>query len=127
MATPHTAGAAALLAQQHPGWEAAELKGALMASARPAVDQTAFEQGTGRIDVARGIEQTVITEPGSLSFGTAVWPHHDDTPVTKQLTYRNLDDQPATLNLAATLRGPHGARAPAGALTLGRHTITVPA
>ena len=54
MATPHTAGAAALLAQQHPSWKAGELKGALMGSAKPAADQTAFEQGTGRIDVAQG-------------------------------------------------------------------------
>jgi subtilisin family serine protease len=127
MATPHTVGAVALLAQQHPDWKAGELKGALMASAKPAADQTAFEQGTGRIDVAKGITQSVITEPGSVSFGTAIWPHDDDTPVTKTLTYRNLGDQPVTLTLAATLAGPDGAPAPADALKLSATTVTVPA
>ncbi|GAA1508347.1 S8 family serine peptidase [Kribbella lupini] len=34
MATPHVAGAAALLAQQHAGWKAAELKAALTSTAR---------------------------------------------------------------------------------------------
>ncbi|MEI8412655.1 MULTISPECIES: S8 family serine peptidase [unclassified Kribbella] len=127
MATPHTVGAAALLAQEHPNWKAGELKGALMASAKPAADQTAFQQGAGRIDVAKGIKQSVITEPGSVSFGTAIWPHDDDTPVTKTLTYRNLGDQPVTLNLTATLAGPDGAPAPADAIKLSATTVTVPA
>lgn len=34
MATPHVAGAAAILKQQHPDWKSAELKGALTASAK---------------------------------------------------------------------------------------------
>ncbi|MEU4608548.1 S8 family serine peptidase [Kribbella sp. NPDC023972] len=127
MATPHTAGAAALLAQEHPTWKAGELKGALMASAKPADGQNTFEQGAGRIDVAKGIKQSVITEPGSVSFGTAVWPHNDDTPVTKTLTYRNLGDRSVTLTLTATLTGPDGAPAPADALKLSATTVTVPA
>lgn len=127
MATPHTAGAAALLAQEHPDWKAGDLKAALMASAKPAADQTAFEQGAGRIDVAKGIKQSVIAEPGSVSFGTALWPHDDDTPVTKTLTYRNLGDQPVTLDLTATLSGPDGQAAPADALKLSAIAVTVPA
>jgi subtilisin family serine protease len=127
MATPHTAGAAALLAQEHPDWKAGELKAALMASAKPGADQTAFEQGAGRIDVARAINQSVIAEPASVSFGTARWPHDDDAPVTKTLAYRNLGDQPVTLDLTATLSGPGGTAAPADALELSATTVTVPA
>ncbi|TDO36429.1 subtilisin family serine protease [Kribbella sp. VKM Ac-2527] len=127
MATPHTVGAAALLAQQHPGWKAGELKGALMASAKPADGQNAFEQGAGRIDVGQAIKQSIVTEPGGVSFGTAQWPHNDDTPVTKTLSYRNLGDQPVTLTLAATFAGPDGSPAPAGALKLSANTVTVPA
>ncbi|MGW6201364.1 S8 family serine peptidase [Kribbella sp. NPDC055110] len=127
MATPHVVGSAAILAQEHPNWKAAELKGALMGSAKPAADQTAFEQGAGRVDVAKGIKQTVIAEPGNVSFGTAVWPHGDDAPVTKTVTYRNLGDQPVTLNLAASLNGPDGSPAPADALKLSASTVTVPA
>ncbi len=127
MATPHTVGAVAILAQEHPSWKAGELKSAIMGSAKPAADQTTFQQGAGRIDVAKGIKQTVVSDPGNLSFGTAVWPHNDDEPVTKTLTYRNLGDQPVTLNLAATLADPTGAAAPAGALQLSANTVTVPA
>lgn len=127
MATPHVVGSVAILAQEHPNWKAAELKGALMGSAKPAADQTAFEQGAGRVDVAKGIKQTVIAEPGNVSFGTAVWPHDDDVPVTKTVTYRNLGDQAVTLNLAATLTGPDGSAAPADALKLSATTVTVPA
>ena len=127
MATPHTAGAAALLLQQHPSWKAKQLKGALMASAKSAPDQGIFEQGAGRLDLTKAIKQTLISEPASLGFGTALWPHTDDAPVTKDLTYRNLGDQPVTLNLSAELAGPDGAPAPAGALKLGADTVTVPA
>ena len=57
MATPHVAGAAALLEQQHPGWTAPELKAALMASAKPNAALTVFEQGAGRVDVGRAVKQ----------------------------------------------------------------------
>ncbi|WP_405055815.1 S8 family serine peptidase [Kribbella sp. NBC_01505] len=127
MATPHTVGAAAILAQEHPNWKAPELKSAITGSAKRATGQTTFQQGAGRIDVAKGIKQTVISEPGNLSFGTAVWPHNDDEPVTKTLTYRNLGDQAVTLNLAATLNDAAGNAAPAGALQLSANTVTVPA
>jgi subtilisin family serine protease len=127
MATPHTVGAAAILAQQHPAWKAAELKGALMASAKVAAGQSAFEQGAGRIDVAKAITQSVIAEPGSVSFGTAQWPHTDDTPVTKTITYRNLGDQAVTLAVSASLSDSTGASAPAGSLKLSASSVTVPA
>ncbi|HEY0471332.1 MAG TPA: S8 family serine peptidase [Kribbella sp.] len=127
MATPHTVGAAALLAQEHPTWKAGELKGALMASAKPAADHSVFDQGAGRIDLTKGIKQSIISEPGSVSFGTAQWPHTDDTPVTKDVTYRNLGDKPVTLALTASLNGPDGAPAPAGALKLSAPSVTVPA
>lgn len=127
MATPHTVGAAAILAQQHPTWKATELKGALMASAKVAANQSAFEQGAGRIDVAKAITQSVIAEPGSVSFGTAQWPHTDDTPVTKTITYRNLGDQAVTLALSASLSDSTGASAPADSLKLSATSVTVPA
>jgi hypothetical protein len=127
MATPHTVGAAAILAQQHPSWKATELKGALMASAKVAATQSAFEQGAGRIDVAKAITQSVIAEPGSVSFGTAQWPHTDDTPVTKTITYRNLGDKAVTLALSAALADSTGASAPAGSLKLSASSVTVPA
>jgi subtilisin family serine protease len=127
MATSHTAGAAALLAQKHPDWKASELKAALMASAKPVAGQSLFEQGAGRIDVAKGVKQTVISEPGTMSFGTVEFPHDDDQPVTKTLTYGNLGDQPVTLDLTATLNDPAGQPAPPGSIELSANSVTVPA
>ncbi|MBB6567683.1 S8 family serine peptidase [Kribbella sandramycini] len=127
MATPHVAGAAAILAQQHPAWTAPTLKGALIGSAAPAAEPTAYEQGAGRVDVARGIEQSVVLESGNLSFGTASWPHDDDVPITRTVTYRNFGAQPVTLALSAVLNDPAGNPAADGAIALSANTITVPA
>src|SRR6185369_1071830 len=49
MATPHVAGAAAILAQRRPDWDAATLKAALMGSARPNPATGVFGQGAGRV------------------------------------------------------------------------------
>ncbi|MEU0766847.1 S8 family peptidase [Streptomyces albogriseolus] len=126
MATPHVAGAAALLKQQHPEWKYAELKGALTASTKDG-KYTPFEQGSGRVQVDKAITQTVIAEPVSLSFGVQQWPHADDKPVIKKLTYRNLGTEDVTLKLTSTATGPKGKAAPAGFFTLGASTLTVPA
>ncbi|WP_343242712.1 S8 family peptidase [Streptomyces sp. SID8111] len=126
MATPHVAGAAALLKQQHPRWTPAELKGALTASAKGGA-HTPFEQGAGRVQVDRAIEQTLIAEPVSVNFGVQQWPHTDDEPVTKEVTYRNLGTEDVTLKLTSTATGPKGKAAPAGFFTLGATTVTVPA
>ena len=127
MAAPHVAGAAALLAQQHPDWKAQQLKSTVAASAKPHPDQGVFEQGAGRVDVAKAITQQVTTDPVSVSFGQARWPHGDDEPVTKKLTYANNGSADVTLDLAVTLTGPDGEPAPASALQLGATSVTVPA
>ncbi|WP_189933825.1 S8 family peptidase [Streptomyces aurantiogriseus] len=126
MATPHVAGAAALLKQQHPRWTSAELKGALTASAQGGA-YTPFQQGAGRIQVDKAVRQTVIAEPVSLGFGVQQWPHTDDKPDTKPLTYRNLGTQDVTLTLSVTATNPKGQAAPAGFFKLGATKVTVPA
>ncbi|MFI6133981.1 S8 family serine peptidase [Micromonospora sp. NPDC051141] len=127
MATPHVAGAVALIAQQHPGWNAGRYKATLMASARPHPEQTAFQQGAGRVDVAHAITEQVTSEPSSVSFGVAVWPHADDKPISRTVTYRNDGAAPLTLELSAGFTGPGGRSAPAGMLTLSASRLTVPA
>lgn len=102
MATPHVAGAAAILAQEHPKWTGERIKAALMASAKSGAGLTAYEQGAGRVDLTRAIAQSVVAEPASLAFGTQAWPHQDDKPVTKTLTYRNTGSTPVTLDLQAS-------------------------
>ncbi|MCE7000403.1 S8 family serine peptidase [Saccharothrix sp. S26] len=126
MATPHVAGAAALLAQRHPDWTGAQLKAALMASAEPNPNLGVFDQGAGRVDLTRAITATVGADPVSVTFEEQLWPHHDDTPVTKTVTYRNNGLEPVTFDLAVELRGPNGA-APAGLVTVNPAHVTVPA
>ncbi|WP_406198020.1 S8 family serine peptidase [Streptomyces sp. NBC_01017] len=126
MATPHVAGAAAILKQQHPDWTYTELKGALTGSTKGG-KYTPFQQGSGRIQVDKAIKQDVIADPVSVSFGTQAWPHTDDKPVTKELTYRNLGTKDVTLQLAETATNPKGQAAPAGFFKLGATKVTVPA
>ncbi|MER7725315.1 S8 family serine peptidase [Streptomyces sp. NPDC096323] len=126
MATPHVAGAAALLKQQHPTWKYTELKGALTASTKPG-KYTPFQQGSGRIAVDRAITQSVVADPVSVSFGVQQWPHTDDVPVARKVTYRNLGTSDATLALTVQGTGPTGKPAPAGFFALGATRVTVPA
>ncbi|MEU4807482.1 S8 family serine peptidase [Actinosynnema sp. NPDC023587] len=127
MATPHVAGAAAVLAQQHPDWTGAQLKAALTASAKHNPGLGAFDQGSGRVDVAKALTTSVTTDPVSLGFGLQPWPHDDDVPVTRELTYRNTGTSPVTLDLTVESTGPDGKPAPAGVFTLASTAVTVPA
>ncbi|WP_157744476.1 S8 family peptidase [Micromonospora viridifaciens] len=121
MATPHVAGAAALLSQAHPQWTAAQLKATLMAAAKPSSDVGVFAQGAGRVDVARAITQQVSTTPTSVTFGLQEWPHDDDEVRSSAITYHNSGGAAVTLRLALTTA------APAGIFSLSADTVTVPA
>ncbi|MGW1557755.1 S8 family peptidase [Streptomyces sp. NPDC002144] len=127
MATPHAAGAAAILAQRHPDWTGARIKQALTASTTPTTGATGYQQGTGRLDVSRALEGEVASEQTSVSFGKQLWPHTDDRPLTRHITYRNDGDHPVTLDLTATATGPGGSTAPVGMFTLSTTQLTVPA
>ncbi|TCB98382.1 peptidase S8 [Micromonospora zingiberis] len=127
MAAPHVAGAAALLAQQHPDWDATRLKATLMGSANPRPGDTAYQQGAGLVDVARAIGQSVTADPPSVSYGRTQWPHHDDDPITRTVTYRNDGAEPLTLDLAWQVIGPDGKAAPDGMFRTGAPQVTVPA
>ncbi|GAA3095580.1 hypothetical protein GCM10020001_009580 [Nonomuraea salmonea] len=97
MATPHVAGAAALLRQARPGLTGGELKALLTATAKPGQDIPVDAQGLGRIDVNAALRSTVVASTGTLDFG------RNDEGAAKTLTigYRNLGDQPADLDLSA--------------------------
>jgi len=125
MATPHVAGAAAILLQRHAGWDGAQIKAALMESASPNPGLTVFEQGAGRVDVARATQQDVTAQPSSMSLGLAMWPHDDDPVITRTVTYRNDGAASITLAVSGSL-GPQGAIA-AGMLEISPASITVPA
>ncbi|WP_043535259.1 S8 family peptidase [Salinispora tropica] len=119
MAAPHVAGAAAILAQQHPEWTNTQLKDALMSSAEDLGDSyTAFQVGTGRLDVAAAVDSTVRAA-GSAFIGYFEWPHQPtDAPVTEPVTFTNSGATAVTLDLATT---------GSNAFTLDTPTVTVPA
>ncbi|MFJ6674729.1 S8 family serine peptidase [Actinosynnema sp. NPDC091369] len=127
MATPHVVGAAALLSQQHPDWSGERLKAALTAAARYNPDLTAFDQGSGRVDSAKVMTTTLTTSPVNVSLGVQEWPHGDDVPLSKALTYRNAGPAPVTLDLTTEARGPDGTPAPAGLFSVTPSSVTVPA
>ncbi|OLB78038.1 MAG: serine protease [Actinobacteria bacterium 13_2_20CM_2_71_6] len=123
MAAPHVAGAAAILAQQHPDWAAGRLKPALTSTAKPTAG--VFEQGAGRVDVARAVTQPVSATGGSLNYGFFAWPHSQ--LVGKTVTYRNDGAAAITLTLAVAAAGPDGKPAPAGLFTASAGQVVVPA
>ena len=136
MATPHVAGAAADLAQQHPDWTGPQLKDALMSTAKP-IDGGAYHVGSGRVDLDAATSDT-ITATGSTYLGFFAWPHPNPAPVSKVITYRNSGATPVTLQLAEDVTiagGPYdvdpaidaGNPAPAGMFSLSADHVTVPA
>jgi subtilisin family serine protease len=118
MATPHVAGAAAILLQQHPDWSAARLKDALMSSAAGLDAYTPYEVGTGRLDVAAATTNPAHAT-GSVFHGFFDWPHGPaDIPVDRTVTFTNPGAGDVTLDLAVAGDGP---------FSVDDTTITVPA
>ncbi|NLP52396.1 S8 family serine peptidase [Bacillus sp. RO1] len=126
MATPHVAGAVAILLQQNPEATPQELKETIMNTAKKLPNYQPYHIGTGRIDIVKALN-TDIRATGSVSFGFFQWPHDAAAPVEKTVTYTNESDQDITLDLAATFADPNGNAAPEGMLTLAQSTVTVPA
>ncbi|KJK44397.1 hypothetical protein UK23_29720 [Lentzea aerocolonigenes] len=121
MATPHVAGAAALLKSQHPEWTPAQLKSVLATTAKPTAGLSAFDQGAGRIDVSKAINQVLTADVVAVNLGRHEWPHGDDKPETKAITYSNPTDAPITLDVKLT------SGAPQGMFALSSSNVTVPA
>ena len=111
MAVPHVAGAAAILRQRHPGWPAAKLRSALIASADPASGDPAAA-GAGRLHVARSLGDVVPA---------------DATPDPGPLSWTNTGATARRAGLSVEVVAQTGAPAPAGAVTLSAAAVTVPA
>lgn len=123
MATPHVAGAAALLAQQHPDWDHRALKDALISTSVRAKGQKTVEQGGGRVDLAGALGG--VTGTGSLAFGEIA----DDAkaPRTETLRYTNTTRKDVTLDLAVSWADAEGGKLSAAALKPGTKSVRVPA
>lgn len=107
MASPHVAGAAALLRQLHPSWNPAMIKAALQNSTRDLGDPV-LSQGSGRLDLTQAATLSVLVQPGSLSFGA------DDLQLTtwqKSMSFQvtHLGGQTASYSLSLSHPLPEGA------------------
>lgn len=74
MASPHVAGACALIKQAHPDWSPDEIKAVLMNTSKPLLKNEnevyyPYEQGAGRIQLDKALASTTIVQPATLLFG----------------------------------------------------------
>ena len=76
MAAPHVAGAAALVRQAYPFWTNAQIKSALMSTAKytdvydyDGTPAQPLDMGAGRLDLTNVLNPGVILDPPSVSFG----------------------------------------------------------
>ncbi|MFX0135630.1 MAG: S8 family serine peptidase [Candidatus Hodarchaeota archaeon] len=96
MATPHVAGAAALMLQIHPNWSPLMIKSALMGNTKILYNEHLWRQGAGRIDIAKAINTTLLIIDPSSSFGLIELGETLD----KTLTLINLGNTPTMIDLS---------------------------
>ncbi|WP_431955130.1 S8 family serine peptidase, partial [Actinacidiphila sp. bgisy167] len=120
MATPHVAGAAALLAAAHPDWPGPQLKEALVSSSKATPQYTPYEAGAGRLDAPAAVHSSVFATVSAFS-GFHSWPQTPGETDVQKVTYTNVGDAPVALDLA--IDSP----VPAGLFSLSERKVTVPA
>ncbi len=106
MASPHVAGAAALMRQMYPDFSAKQIKSMLMTSANPnvtdledgeVVPATPFDRGSGRLDVSNATMAGVtLDKPSFVSNGCVV-----SCDFTRAVT--NLSDADVEWNVSAEM------------------------
>ncbi|MFD7746845.1 S8 family serine peptidase [Streptomyces sp. NPDC059698] len=127
MATPHVAGAAAVLKQRRPEWTAQQIKAALVSSANSAVPGDVRETGGGRLDVARAV-RTPVFGPSVVQGGTFNWPQDKSDRTTAAVPYTNTSGKPVKLSLKlAGVTGNDGSAVRSRIAELNRTSVTVPA
>ncbi|MEU1081737.1 S8 family serine peptidase [Streptomyces sp. NPDC005908] len=123
MATPHVAGAAAVLAQKHPQWTGRQIKDTLMSTSVPTPRFTPYQAGTGRLDVAAAYRHDQVVATGSVDAGLVPWPPSTrPQPIEREITYTNTTDRPVELRLSVA-----GGDSPAEVFTTVTDHVTVPA
>ncbi|NED82997.1 S8 family serine peptidase [Streptomyces sp. SID11233] len=131
MATPHVAGAAAIMAQRHPDWTGTRIKAALTSHAKVITGQSVYEEGYGRVDVAAALDAG-LDLAGTVDYGLLKWQDGTFDKRTRTLTFTNDGATEATLDLKAPVEDANGTALPEGALTftgdgLSGSTLTLPA
>lgn len=128
MATPHVAGAAAVLRQAHPDWTAQQLKSALVSSARTGgkVDG-ADRTGAGVLDVFAAVNQKVLAAP-AVQGGSYNWPQDASDRTTVKVPFTNTGDSDLTLSLKVSgVHGNDGSDVRSGIVEPAQRKVTIPA
>ena len=109
MATPHTAGAVALLREMHPDWSVAQIKALLMNSTEIYDNglgaATPSRVGAGRVNINNALGLTTIAYSGedpdavSVSFGQVLVPVNDSQVLTKPIVLHNFDASDQTFDI----------------------------
>lgn len=107
MASPHLAGSAAIVRQQHPDWTAEQVRSAIVNTADQGVltrytdgqtvEKDLLVTGAGREDLVAAINAVVALGPVSTSFGAV--PAGSGQSGAKAVTITNLTGATATFNL----------------------------
>jgi subtilisin family serine protease len=125
MASPHAAGAAALVRAVRPDWTASEVRSALMGTARVSViqggDNGPFDIGGGRIDVARAVQSGLLLDETFDNYSTADAGNVNSLNVASLMT--SSCDEICTWR--RTVRNPTGATLQFDASYLGQGMMTV--
>ena len=87
MATPHVAGAVALLKQAYPSWTAEQIKSVLVNTAKD-LGYSPTTQGGGRINLANAYNAEIYTSPSVLNFGSI-----NSTVASLQFNIMNILDE----------------------------------
>ncbi|WP_405718072.1 S8 family peptidase [Streptomyces sp. NBC_00046] len=128
MATPHVAGAAAVVRQAHPDWTAQQVKAALVASARTGGKVAGADQtGGGVLDVFGAVNQKVLSAP-AVQAGSYNWPQDASDRTTVQVPFTNTGDSDLTLKLKVSgVHGNDGSDVRSGVVALEDGKVRVPA
>jgi subtilisin family serine protease len=114
MASPHVAGAAALLAQRHPDWSPGRLKAALVGAADPVAGADPYTVGAGRLNAARALGG-VVSDVGLVNLGAEA--------SEAKLTWTNTGRRAARVPLAVTVADRHGGTSRSATLSESRLSI----
>ncbi|MEU7590465.1 S8 family serine peptidase [Micromonospora sp. NPDC049230] len=123
MASPHVAGAAALLAQRHPDWTGTQLKAALVGAADPLTGIDAYAVGAGRLNAARALGGPTSNQP-VVNLGTFAYPQ-SGTSETKLSWTGAATPATTVLDLDVAIVNHDGQRVPRGAASLSTNRVTV--
>lgn len=113
MSSPHVAGAAALLRDLHPDWTPAQIKSALMTTAKyDGIESSSggpasiFEMGAGRIDLSKAGDPGITVDKPDIAFGSVRAPAVSSlalaTAISETVTAKDVSGAASTWNLSLT-------------------------